>query len=143
VVSTEENPISYIWSSSAPSVATVDKNGMVTGVSEGVCYITATLEQNPDIQEFFDISVAESQNAVAWETTPPENLSAYESVWLKVVSDANVEWIFSGADQQAYSVNGAGNERLVNCWSGSVEPLRVTVRSGDSEISAVIPLIGI
>lgn len=143
VVSTEENPISYIWSSSAPSVATVDENGVVTGVSEGVCYITAMLEQNPNIQEFFDISVAERQNAVAWETTPPESLSAYESVWLKVVSDANVEWIFSGADPQAYSVNGTGNERLVNCWSGSVEPLRVTVRKNDEEIYAVIPLNGI
>lgn len=145
VVSTEENPVSYLWSSSDPSVVTVDENGTVTGVSEGNCFVTVTLEQNPDKQEVFTLSVTENRDSVAWETTPPEKLSAYESVQLTVTAPdgANPVWTFSGADPQSYSVSGTGNSRTLNCWGGSVEPLRVSVAYNGTEASAVIPLIGI
>ena len=46
VESTDENPISYLWTSSDESVATVDGTGLVTAVSAGEAVITATLEQN-------------------------------------------------------------------------------------------------
>lgn len=140
VASTEEHPINYIWESSDENVATVDENGVVTGVSEGECEITATLEQNPEKKTSVSITVSE-ESTLAWARTPPLALSAYETAVLEVTKDA--EWVFSGADPQAYSVQIDGNRAQVSCWAGSIEPLTVTVRAGESELSAVIPLVGI
>ncbi len=39
---------SVVWTSSDEKVATVDENGVVTGVSEGVAYITATIGEYSD-----------------------------------------------------------------------------------------------
>ena len=140
VVSTDEHPINYVWTSSDESVATIDENGVVTGVADGVCEITATLAENPNYKESVSITVSE-ESTLAWARTPPLALSAYETAVLEVTEDA--EWIFSGADENAYRATVNGKYATVVCWSGSVEPLRVTARSGDSEISAVIPLVGI
>jgi hypothetical protein len=140
-VSTEEHPINYVWTSSDESVATVDENGVVTGVSDGECEITATLEQNQEKKMSVAITVSE-ESALAWARTPPLALSAYETVVLEV-TDEDAEWIFSGADESTYRVSGTGKSRVVTCWSGSVEPLRVTVRKNDEEIYAVMPLNGI
>lgn len=141
VVSTEEYPINYVWTSTNNDVATVDEDGVVTGVSEGTCFIIATLEQNPEKSTSVMITVSE-ESALAWSRTPPLALSAYETAVLEVTKD-DAEWIFSGADESTYRVSGTGKSRVVTCWSGSVEPLRVTVRKDDEEIYAVIPLNGI
>ena len=42
IVETPENE-SAIWSSSDPSIATVDSNGLVTGIDSGEVIITATI----------------------------------------------------------------------------------------------------
>ncbi len=145
VETSEEHPITYVWSSSNEAVATVDENGTVTGISEGVCEITATLEQNPNYSQTVALTVAGEETGLAWETTPPDSLGAYESARFAVTAPegAEVSWSFTGADVQAYSVSGTGNSRLVNCWGGSIEPLRVTVSAGGQSVTAVIPLIGI
>lgn len=140
VVSTEKYPINYVWTSSDESIATVDKNGVVTGVADGSCEITATLAENPAYSQTVRLEVTE-EVGLAWAKTPPLALSAYETAVLEVTKDA--EWIFSGADPQAYSVQIDGNRAQVSCWAGSIEPLTVTVRAGESELSAVIPLVGI
>lgn len=141
VASTEERPINYIWESSDENVATVDENGVVTGVSEGECEITATLEQNPEKKMSVAITVSE-ESTLAWARTPPLALSAYETAVLEVTED-DAEWIFSGADENAYRATVNGKYATVVCWSGSVEPLRITVKKDDEEIYAVIPLNGI
>lgn len=145
VETSEEHPITYLWSSSDETVATVDENGTVTGISDGVCEITATLEQNPNYSQTLAITVAAEETGLSWETTPPDSLGSYESVWLTVTAPdgAEVSWSFTGADVQAYSVNGTGNSRLVSCWGGSIEPLTVTVSAGGQSVTAVIPLRGI
>jgi hypothetical protein len=141
VESTDEHPINYVWASSDESIATVDENGVVTGIADGVCEITATLAENPNYKESVSITVSE-ESTLAWARTPPLALSAYETVVLEV-TDEDAEWIFSGADESTYRVSGTGKSRVVTCWSGSVEPLRVTVRNNDEEIYAVMPLNGI
>lgn len=140
VVSTEEYPIGYLWTSSDESVATIDENGTVTGIADGVCEITATLEQNPEKSTSVMITVAE-ESTLAWARTPPIALSAYETAVLEATEDA--EWIFSGADESAYRATVNGKYATITCWSGSIEPLRVTARANDKEIYAVIPLNGI
>lgn len=172
VESTETYPISYAWSSSDETVATVDEDGVVTGLTDGSCVITCTLQQNPAFSESFSVAVtAEQTQDVLWfRETPPDRLSAYQSVTLETVlypgvNTKNVDllpdsglypaetlypneadpvvWAFSGADPESYSVVTDGAKATISCWSGSIEPLTVTARYKDLEATAVIPLIGI
>lgn len=144
---TEAQPISYIWSSSDESIATVDENGVVTPVSEGTCEITATLAQNKSISETIDVSVADTQSELVFESAPPEELSAYEETTIAVVpptgSTEAVMWSFSGASPKAYAAVVNGNSVKISCWGGSIQPLVVTARSGEKSVSATIKLAGI
>ncbi|MGN0205488.1 MAG: S8 family serine peptidase [Coprococcus sp.] len=45
------------WSSSDESIATVDENGVVTGVAEGSCVITAASAKEPDITAACNVTV--------------------------------------------------------------------------------------
>jgi hypothetical protein len=45
------------WSSSDDSIASVDENGIVTGVSEGVATITATSVEHPDVSASAEVEV--------------------------------------------------------------------------------------
>ncbi|MGN8739484.1 S-layer homology domain-containing protein [Bilifractor sp. HCP3S3_D3] len=51
-----------VWTSSDPSVATVDENGTVTAVKGGKAVITATSETNPKINDSVTIYVTEDYN---------------------------------------------------------------------------------
>lgn len=48
---------SEIWTSSDPSVATVDDLGKITAVSEGSCTVRVTSAQNPDVFAEVDVTV--------------------------------------------------------------------------------------
>ena len=54
---------SLTWTSSNESVATVDANGLVTGISEGTAVITATSNQTPTIYAKANITVKEPNYA--------------------------------------------------------------------------------
>lgn len=45
------------WNSENEEIATVDENGIVTGVSYGITNITATLKENEEIKKSFEIKV--------------------------------------------------------------------------------------
>ena len=135
VVSTEEHPISYVWSSSDEKVATVAQDGTVTAISPGECVITATLAQNAAQAAQMAIAVAPAQQdgVVKFLQTPPAELQLYESVTLDaayfydgVAQDYEVQWAFTGADAEAYTTEVDGNSVTIKCWAGSVTPLTVT-----------------
>jgi len=50
-------PITEIWSSSDPAVASVDRWGNVYGVSEGSCIITVSSKEDPDIRADIQVKV--------------------------------------------------------------------------------------
>ncbi len=58
-----------LWSSTDQTIATVDQNGTVTGVSNGICTIVATSENNPDITFKYTITVSGGSNKVTKATT--------------------------------------------------------------------------
>lgn len=111
VESTEENPITYLFASSDESVATVDENGIVTGIGEGTVEITVSLAQNPAITETVSLEIpAAESNYVTFTTTIPSSLTEGTSVILGAQYFSNgvptnwpVTFTFSGAEKAAYS----------------------------------------
>lgn len=81
VVTSDDHPISYVYTSSDENVLTVDSDGLVTAVSEGEATITVALKQNPDITQSVDIEVpAEENEYVAFTTTIPKTLREGENI---------------------------------------------------------------
>ena len=153
VTTTEQNPISYVWSSDRLDVATVDATGLVTAIAPGTCVITAALEQNPDITATFVITVEEAESgetAVRFASTIPSMLTPYTAIRLTAeviaggeVTQDIVKWTFGGADTSAYTTEVDGNTVTIRCWQGSVKPLQVTASYGETMDTARIELRGI
>lgn len=152
VSSTDEYPIDYIWSSSDENIATVDENGIVTAVATGTATITATLAQNPNAYESFDILVAEATTSphIVFTDTLPESLNAYDNIALTALYVENgqetpyiVEWSFSGAEERCYSVDVDDNDIVIHCWAGSIEPLVITASYNGYSASVSLILEGI
>ena len=155
VEDTDEHPIDYIWESSDEDIATVDINGNVTGVAEGDVTITATLSQNTDkIQEFnMTIASVDTEPHVSFTSTYPEALQMYKSITLEAVyyeqgeaTEETVTWTIEGADEEAYTFRvGTDNPNtaLLACWGGSVAPAVITASYGDYSTSVTIELEGI
>jgi len=156
VSSTPQNPISYIWSSSDESVATVDENGLVTAISDGSAEITAYLAQNPMYSATAALTVipAESHSGVDFVSPVPQSLSAFQTVTLEArhfadgdETDDPLVWSFTGADATAYSATVAndGLSATIQCFGYSETPLVITATFEDPEqfATAQIRLEGI
>lgn len=150
VEATEEHPISYIYESSDESVATVDENGVVTAVSEGMASITVSLEQNPSKTQTVTISVPSPMpEDVAFTSTIPAILheldaTTVSAAWFEngTVTEEPVEIMFSGPEDSAYGVTADGlNTYRVICYHASPKPLTITASRGDRRENAEIRLI--
>ncbi|MFZ2992528.1 MAG: Ig-like domain-containing protein [Microgenomates group bacterium] len=71
-----------LWTSSDTRYATVNSSGKVTAIANGMAYITATLEDAPEVTATCDITVS---------ATPVSNK--------KVVVSPNVNYVYEGATQ--------------------------------------------
>lgn len=67
---------SVTWTSSNANVATVDANGVVTGVLDGVATITATSKYNSNITATYDVSVTRTITTIADLMTKGDALTA-------------------------------------------------------------------
>lgn len=151
VESTEENPISYAWSSSNENAATVDADGNVTGVGEGTAVITAALAQNTDITESVTVEItAGGQDGVRFTSPIPDSLAAFDDAVIEaaffeggVQTGEPIAWNLSGASQDAYKTIIGGNTVTIYCFKYSPSPLIVEAESGGYKASAVIRLEGI
>ena len=151
VTSSAENPITYLWSSSDESVATVDVYGDVTAVSQGSCMITCALAQNESVASSVELSVEERERKswVDFATPIPSKLKAFSSVEIEAVyyenGDATTETIaysLTGADANSYSYERIGNVLTIQAWYPSYEPLVITASCEDVETSASITIVG-
>ena len=149
---TAVHPISYLWTTTDPSVARVDALGTVTAVGEGTCRVLCALAQNREVFAEYELAVAQSNSGprVAFLSEPPGNLDAYESVKLtcgcflgEAVQGEKLAWSFSGADEGSYSAQVEGNTVEITCWAGDTVPLTVTAAWKGAKATAVIRLHGL
>ena len=139
VESTEEHPISYVFSGGSLIDGSVDENGVITinnfATIGRKLHFTVSLAQNPEISESFTVTVV-SSNSGKWleiSSVVPEKLSAHESFLLTVVAynggsviQTLVTAEASGPPASAYSIETvqAGVFR-VTCYMASSIPLKI------------------
>ena len=136
---TKEAPQTWIFTSSDETVATVDLNGIVSGVSDGEVTITATLQENPNLTASMNVVVEEAeQSGIEILTYVPPTLRQYDDLTIKVrgygdVASVPMVWSFSGADENDYTaeVNADGTECILTCDSPSSKPLNVEIKAND------------
>ena len=70
----ETNPVGkkLFWSSSVPSVATVDSEGCITPVGTGETVITCTLADQPGVTATCGVLVVAEGKILLWEYPPPQ-----------------------------------------------------------------------
>ena len=134
VMSTDDYPLTYIWTSSDTNIATVGETGNVFANTTGDVKITAKLKQNPNIYSDFELFINEvkTQPYVAFLGVIPSAISQYEK---KIISAAyyengmetknTIEWEFSGADKDTYNIVIDKNDITIECLSASDVPLRI------------------
>lgn len=152
VYSTETHPITYLYASSDESIATVDAEGNVTAVGEGVATITVTLEQNPENTADFEITVTEAETgaALALEPELPAALGMQRSAISRVIYTENgtevaadIEVTAGGPAPYCYSVAYENGAVTVRCWEGSAKPLVITISCNGLTITRQIQLRGL
>lgn len=151
VVSSGENPISYYFTSSDKSVLTVNNDGLITAVADGTATVTATLSQNQQYSAAMELTVTETEDGVAFTSTIPQTLGAFESAAITAAyfldgeeQDDPLTWYVGGADETAYSyaVSTDGKSVSIDCFGYSTAPLIVTAAIGADSATASIALEG-
>lgn len=152
VEDSEEFPISYLWTSSDESVASVDEEGNVTANGAGTVDILCRLAQRPEIMAAYRLTVvgAQSGGMVEFLQDTPEELRMFQTFTLEAayledgeITENPVEITVSGANPAAYSAEIEGNSVKITCWGGSTTPLKVTAKYDEYEDTAEIRLRGI
>ena len=133
----------FSWSSSDESVATVDAEGLVTGVAEGTATITATTDDisgSAEISVFVpsvpvSVTVSPSTGSVAVGATLSMSAQAFDANG-RVVADPQFSW--SSSDESAATVDASG---LVTGVAEGTATITATTDgvSGSAEISVFVP----
>lgn len=146
VVSTEENPIGYTFTSSNARVSVSD-SGVISAlplVSAGAtATITVSLAQNPEITQSFKVKVNQSSGTrIEFTSNVPERLRAYESIVIRAsLFSGNEEFpdeltlTCSGPPTSLYAVeNVERNAWKITAYGASNTPLTVKVSTTRNDI---------
>ena len=144
-------PLTYLWESDNPDVATVDENGNVTTIAEGEAVIKATLAQNDTYSASATVLATEREHGVYFTSAVPHELSPYTSVKLTAAffeagteTADSVDFAFFNADTSAYTAEYDGEKGVtVTCYGFSPEPLRIVASCGGYSAQTDIWLEGI
>lgn len=153
VENTEQTPVTWDWGSTDKSVAQVNKDGEVTAKSVGSTFISARLQQNPNIVAVMPLQVTavNFEPYVAFKEPLPEVIKQYntETFWAAYFNEGAEEnqplqWSFDGADEKAYTVVYGLNGKSVTiyCVHSSKTPLTITASYGEYSASTTVELMG-
>lgn len=151
IIPTPQNPIGWKWSSSDPTVLSVDQNGLVTAVAEGEAVIEAVLAQNEAVKTSVAITVTSEENApyVKFTSFSDTAITQYDSETYTAAffengeqTDETVEWSFEGANETDYTAEINGNTITITCNSASDIPLTLIASFGEFTASVQILLEG-
>lgn len=140
---------SVTWSSTNEKVATVDENGVVTGVSKGQANIRATAADGSGRNATYQITVRQQPESIELTSkTDTVNVGSYMTITAKVlpntVNDKSVTW--SSSNEAVAKVNNSGRVTpvgpgscVITCASTAfpdvAASMTVTVRQPVSKIS--------
>lgn len=134
-------PVTYLWTSYSPEIATVDENGVVTGAENGQVVIRCTLKENPIIFTDTVLEVQEAPAGLHWASDVPGNIPAYQTREIAVEGAVGpVEWSFSGPDKNCYTAEASGETASITCYYPSPVPLTVSVTDGNTTLTTEIRL---
>lgn len=107
---TDPGDIKYTWSSNNPSVATVDANGLVTGVSSGKANIRATYDKDDEIFDECEITVDVKVPDVTIKVIPATaQINVGDTITLNAqVSPDGTEYTWSSSDTSKVTVDSNG-----------------------------------
>lgn len=147
----EDHPFYYIWESSDPDIISVDEDGKLTALSEGISVISCYLSENTNIVATMDITSSQSLTGdyVEFVNDLPQDLQAYSSVSCEAAYFVDgvkqtdlVTYTFSGAPQNCYGTALTGNVLTITCYAPYNLPLVVTATCNGKEDTQVLYLIG-
>lgn len=149
VQATTDYPLTWLWQSSNPAIATVDNNGNVNAISEGTVQISATLQQGTGLTQMIQTTVKKANLSpfVNFIGVIPESISQYSNATLTAgyyengtLTANQVVWSFSGAAPESYYTEINNNTATIYCVKSSETPLVVSVSFADYTMAVAIDL---
>ncbi len=123
------------WTSSNTKVATVDENGLVTGVSKGTATIKATAKDGSGRNASFSVTVQQQPESITLkETDLVINMGSYKTLQATVLPNNtnNKKVVWSSSNESVAKVNSSGRVTPVGVGSCTI-----TCQSADfPEVSA-------
>lgn len=153
VAASAEYPITWKFTSSDNSIATIDNDGLITTKKAGTATITATLDQNPNLSASIELTITDalSDDYVAFKGLIPEYITQYTTETISAAfyqngleTNSPLQWVFSGAAEEDFiaEISTDGKSATIQCVSPSAVSLIVTVAYDGNEASVEIPLEG-
>lgn len=105
------NDKSVIWTSSDPSIATVNSQGKVTALHRGSCTVTATSSANPDISATAEVNIVQQVTAISFDSAKVSlNVrTTLQLGWTVLPEDAtNPEVTFTSSNNKIATVDRYG-----------------------------------
>lgn len=149
VETSDENPISWIFSSNNKSCMTITAGGHATAVGVGMAVITARLAQNPNVSISRVVTVQVSSTGVRFIERAPYSMEPYQTCTVSAAyyeggtpNPAVVNYSFSGATEGSYGYAVDGNTAEIKCFGYSEEPLVITAEYNGYSASVTVKLTG-
>ena len=136
------------WSSSNPTVATVDNNGMVTTIKKGTAIITATTIDGSNISASCEIKVIDklvnSISVTPMSITIEQYATAYLSCTVMPTDAVNksVVWFVENPEIVALKENGDGTVAVLGLQSGTTNVVVLTTDGSELTASCEVTVVG-
>ncbi|MBE6318393.1 MAG: hypothetical protein E7081_05420 [Bacteroidales bacterium] len=136
------------WSSSNPTVATVDNNGLVTTIKKGTAIITATTIDGSNISASCEIKVIDklvnSISVTPMSITIEQYATAYLSCTVMPTDAVNksVVWFVENPEIVALKENGDGTVAVLGLQSGTTNVVVLTTDGSELTASCEVTVVG-